>query len=234
MIFQSKHVISKDNIGIEINSVVYYKIVDSYKAVYGVQNLSEAIEMFTQTTLRNVIGSLDLDETLVSRDSINSKLKFILDDAADKWGVRVTRVELQDINPPKDLLDAMEKQMRAERDRRAIILEAEGKKSSAITTAEGERDSKILNARGIAEAIFIEAEAQAKAKIEIAKADAESLRLLQDLVSDEKITKFVLTKDYIKTFLNTISGKNTKTIIVPYEASSLISLLSQLKEAIKN
>ena len=124
--------------------------------------------------------------------------------------------------------------MRAERDRRAIILEAEGKKSSAITTAEGERDSKILNARGIAEAIFIEAEAQAKAKIEIAKADAESLRLLQDLVSDEKITKFVLTKDYIKTFLNTISGKNTKTIIVPYEASSLISLLSQLKEAIKN
>ena len=141
-------VITKDNVVTEINAILYFQIVDPMRAMYEIQNLPDAIEKLTQTSLRNIIGEMDLDETLTSRDTINNKLRIILDEATNKWGVKVNRVELQDINPPRDIRDAMEKQMRAERDRRAAILTAEGQKQSDILTAEGESRAAILRAEG--------------------------------------------------------------------------------------
>ena len=146
--FPRQNVITKDNVGTEINALLYFQIMDSVKALYEIENLPDAIEKLTQTTLRNVIGELDLDECLTSRDTINTKLRIILDEATNKWGVKVNRVELQDINPPRDIRDAMEKQMRAERDRRAKILEAEGLKRAQILEAEGYKESQINQAEG--------------------------------------------------------------------------------------
>jgi regulator of protease activity HflC (stomatin/prohibitin superfamily) len=141
--FPKQNVITKDNVTIEINALLYYQVTDPKRAVYEVANLPQAIEKLTQTTLRNIVGSLDLDETLSSRDQINEKLRLILDDATDKWGVKVNRVELQEVNPPEDIRVAMEKQMRAERDRRATILEAEGMKRAAVLDAEGEKEARV-------------------------------------------------------------------------------------------
>ncbi|RMD99806.1 MAG: paraslipin, partial [Calditrichaeota bacterium] len=146
--FPRQNVITKDNVGIEINALLYFQITDPIKSVYEISNLPDAIEKLTQTTLRNVIGELDLDQTLVSRDTINRKLRNILDEATDKWGVKINRVELQDITPPEDVRTAMEKQMKAERDKRAAILEAEGRKRAAILEAEGTREAAIRKAEG--------------------------------------------------------------------------------------
>src|SRR6202158_4046971 len=157
--FPKQNVITKDNVTMEISALLYYQIIDPKAALYEINDLAEGIEKLTQTTLRNVIGSMDLDETLVSRDAINTRLRVILDDASHKGGVKVNRVELQEVNPPADIRQAMEKQMRAERDRRAVILEAEGMKRAAILTAEGEQEAAVLKANGEAQARIINAQA---------------------------------------------------------------------------
>ena len=217
--FPKQNVITKDNVTIEINALLYFQITDPMKAVYEVRNLPEAIEKLTQTTLRNVIGELDLDETLASRDTINDKLRIILDEATDKWGVKVNRVELQDINPPQDIKDAMEKQMRAERDRRAMILTAEGEKKSAILKAEGAKTAKILQAEGMAEA-----------RLKIAEAEAAAIKKVSTALasSGTKPGDYMIAIKYIDAYKEMIS-KNDKTILLPYEASGVLGSLSAIK-----
>lgn len=217
--FPKQNVITRDNVTIEINALLYYQIIDPKKAVYEVVNLPEAIEKLTQTTLRNVIGSMDLDETLVSRDQVNSKLTHILDDATDKWGVKVNRVELQEVNPPRDIRQAMEKQMRAERDRRAIILEAEGKKRAAILEAEGDRESRVLEAQG-----------QAEARLVVAQAEAKAIEVVQSAVPGADPLPYLLATQYIKVLPSLTEGKESKMIVIPYEAASLVGSLTSIKK----
>ncbi len=241
--FPRQNVITKDNVVTEINALLYFQIMDSKKAVYEIENLPDAIEKLTQTTLRNVIGDMDLDETLTSRDTINTKLRLILDDATNKWGVKVNRVELQDINPPRDIRDAMEKQMRAERDRRAKILEAEGEKASRILEAEGVRESDISRAEGEKQASILSAEGEAIAKIQVAKADAEArilvaqaeaeaIRLITETLKSQNAdpTTYLLAVKYIETLSQMTSGKDNKVIYMPYEATGVISSLGSIKE----
>lgn len=231
--FPKQNVITKDNVNIEINALLYYQITDPRAALYEVVNLPEAIEKLTQTTLRNVIGSMDLDETLVSRDAINDKLQHILDDATNKWGVKVNRVELQEVNPPRDIQIAMEKQMRAERDRRAIILESEGEKQAAILKAEGEQQSAILRARGKADAQLIEAQAEASARLTIAQAESQALEVLQQFAPDKNPMPYLLAREYMKTLPEITKDKNGKMILVPYEATALMGSLTTIKTLFK-
>ncbi len=216
--FPKQNVITKDNVTMEINALLYYQVMDPKKAVYEVVNLPLAIEKLTQTTLRNVIGSMDLDETLVSRDKINEKLTVILDDATDKWGVKVNRVELQEVNPPGDIRHAMEKQMRAERDRRATILEAEGSKRASILEAEGSRESQILEAQG-----------QAEARLTVANAEAAAINVVKKAAPSGDPMAYLISMQYIKTLPSLTEGKDSKLVIVPYEASSLIGSLASMK-----
>ena len=216
--FPKQNVITKDNVTMEINALLYYQITDPKAAIYEVENLPEAIEKLTQTTLRNVIGSMDLDKSLVSRDKVNTKLRLILDEATDKWGVKVNRVELQEVNPPADIRIAMEKQMRAERDRRAIILEAEGQKSAAILQSEGMRESQVLQARGEAESRMIRAEAEAKA-----------IDMMRQAAHGDPLPYLIATQ-YIKTLPEMMQGKDDKLILVPYEAASLTGAIASMKK----
>lgn len=228
--FPKQNVITKDNVTMEISALLYYQITDPKSAIYEIANLPEAIEKLTQTTLRNVIGSMDLDETLVSRDAINERLRLILDDATDKWGVKVNRVELQEVNPPVDIKQAMEKQMRAERDRRAIILEAEGTKRAAILEAEGVRESKILRARGEAESEVLRAEAEAQARLKIANAEAQAIEMVQKAVPQGDPLPYLIALRYINALPEMTKGKDDKLILVPYEASSLVGSLASIKK----
>lgn len=228
--FPKQNVITRDNVTMEINALLYYQITDPKAAVYEVANLSEAIEKLTQTTLRNVIGAMDLDETLVSRDSINTKLRLILDEATDKWGVKINRVELQEVNPPHDIRIAMEKQMRAERDRRAIILESEGKKRAAILEAEGVREADILRADGSAQAMVLDAQGQAEARLKIAQAESEAIVLLQNAIAGKDPLPYMIALQYIKALPEMTKGKDDKMILVPYEASSLVGSLASMKK----
>lgn len=227
--FPKQNVITKDNVTMEISALLYYQITDPKAAVYEVANLPEAIEKLTQTTLRNVIGSMDLDESLVSRDQINERLRIILDEATDKWGVKINRVELQEVNPPADIRQAMEKQMRAERDRRAAILEAEGKKGSAILEAEGIKQSQILTAQGQSEARIIQAEGEAQAKLKVAQAEAKAIEMIKNVVPDGNPTPYLIAMQYIKTLSELAKDKDNKLVIVPYEASALMGSLSVVK-----
>jgi regulator of protease activity HflC (stomatin/prohibitin superfamily) len=228
--FPKQNVITKDNVMMEINALLYYQITDPKAAVYEIANLSEAIEKLTQTTLRNVIGAMDLDESLVSRDAINTKLRLILDEATDKWGVKINRVELQEVNPPRDICIAMEKQMRAERDRRAIILESEGKKSAAILEAEGVRESDILRADGAAQAHILEAQGQAEARLKIAQAESQAIAMVQQAIPHGDPLPYMIAIQYIKALPEMAKGKNDKMILVPYEASSLMGSLTAIKK----
>jgi regulator of protease activity HflC (stomatin/prohibitin superfamily) len=239
--FPKQNVITKDNVTMEINALLYYQITDPKAAIYEVENLSEAIEKLTQTTLRNVIGAMDLDESLVSRDLINERLRLILDEATDKWGVKINRVELQEVNPPHDIRIAMEKQMRAERDRRAIILESEGKKRSAILEAEGLREADILQAEGEARAKIINAEsdaavrltlaeADAQARLKMAQAEAEAIKMLQDIAPEKDAMGYLIAMRYIKSLPEIATGKNDKIVFVPYEASSVLGSLGAAKQ----
>lgn len=232
--FPKQNVITKDNVTMEINALLYYQITDPKAAVYEVNNLPEAIEKLTQTTLRNVIGSMDLDETLVSRDEINEKLRVILDKATDKWGVKVNRVELQEVNPPYEIREAMEKQMRAERDRRALILESEGKKRAAILTAEGEQEAQVLRAKGKAEAEIVNAEGSAQARLKMAEAEAEALTMISNATGKSDPTAYLTALNYIKALPEMTKGHNNKMIVVPYEASSMIGSLASIKELFKS
>lgn len=229
--FPRQNVITKDNVGTEINALLYFQVMDPVKAIYEIENLPNAIEKLTQTTLRNVIGEMDLDDTLSSRDTINSKLRIILDDATNKWGVKVNRVELQDINPPRDIRDAMEKQMRAERDRRAKILEAEGLKKAQILEAEGFRESEINRAEGEKRAAILSAEGEAEARIKVAKAEAEAINKIKEAVASagDPIQYMVAIK-YIETLDNMVKGEDTKTVYMPYEATGVLSSIGGIKE----
>ena len=230
--FPRQSVITKDNVNLEIDALLYFQIMDPARAVYEVANLPMAIEKLTQTTLRNVIGELDLDECLTSRDTINSKLRTILDEATDKWGVKVNRVELQDITPPPEIQAAMEKQMRAERDRRAAILEAEGAKTSAILKAEGDRESEINRAEGLKQAAILRAQGEAEARIKVASAEAEAIREVTQAVqaADADPTTYLIAIRYIDTLKEMVSGKDNKTVYLPYEASGVLSSLGGIKD----
>jgi len=228
--FPKQNVITKDNVTMEINALLYYQITDPKAAVYEVTNLPQAIEKLTHTTLRNVIGSLDLDESLVSRDRINVRLREILDEATDKWGVKVNRVELQEVNPPADIRQAMEKQMRAERDRRAVILEAEGSKRSAILEAEGVKESKVLRAQGDAESKIERARGDALARLAMTDAEAKAINMIQDAVPKGDPLPYMIAMQYIKALPKMMEDKDGKMIVVPYEASSLVGSLASVKK----
>ncbi|MDR2813911.1 MAG: SPFH/Band 7/PHB domain protein [Prevotellaceae bacterium] len=234
--FPKQNVITRDNVSTEINALLYFQITDPVKALYEIENLPMAIEKLTQTTLRNVIGELDLDETLTSRDTINSKLRLILDDATNKWGVKVNRVELQDINPPKDIRDAMEKQMRAERDRRAKILEAEGLKQSQILEAEGYKISEINRAEGNKTAQILNAEGEAAACVKVAEAEAEAIRKISEAVAAKSGNpmSYLIAMRYLETLKEMTSGEDNKTVYLPYEATGILSSIGGIKDILKS
>ena len=222
--FPRQNVITSDNVSIEIDALLYFQVTDPIKSVYEINNLPNAIEKLTQTTLRNVIGELELDKTLTSRDTINNKLRMILDEATDKWGVKVNRVELQDINPPKEIKVAMEKQMRAERDRRAKILEAEGDKRAKVLVAEGEKEARIAIAEGEAKARFLVAEAEAKAIHEISSS-------VKSTGTDP--AQYLIALKYISAFAEVIKN-NDKTVVVPYESSAMLGSVKMIENIFKS
>ena len=229
--FPRQTVITKDNVSISINALLYFQIVDAKSAVYEIQNLPDAIEKLTQTTLRNLVGQLDLDETLVSRDKINNELRAILDEATNKWGVKVNRVELQDIIPPSDIQSAMEKQMKAERDRRAAILEAEGLKKSAILKAEGQKEAAINQAEGEKQAAILKAEGIAQARVIEADAEKEAIgRIITALADKGKPDQYLVAMKYLETMQAITSGENNKIVYMPYEATGILSSVDGIKE----
>lgn len=222
--FAPQPVITKDNVTMQIDTVVYFQITDPKLYTYGVVGPITAIENLTATTLRNIIGDLELDETLTSRDIINTKMRAILDEATDPWGIKVGRVEVKNIIPPRDIQEAMEKQMRAERERRESILRAEGEKRSAILTAEGEKESTILKATAKKEAMIAEAEGKAQAMERIYEAQARGIQMIKD--ADP--SKEYLTLQSLETYAKVADGKATK-IVVPNELGNMASLLSSTK-----
>ena len=229
--FPRQNVITKDNASISINALLYFQIVDPKSAVYEIQNLPEAIEKLTQTNLRNLVGQLDLDESLVSRDKINHELRAILDDATNKWGVKVNRVELQDIIPPTDIQTAMEKQMKAERDRRAAILEAEGLKKSAVLKAEGEKEAAINRAEGEKQANILKAEGIAQARILEADGEKEAIgRIINALADKGQPDKYLIAMKYLETMKSITSGQNNKVVYMPYEATGILSSVDGIKQ----
>ncbi len=232
--YPRQNVITKDNVNISIDALLYFQIMDPKSAIYEVADFPNAIEKLTQTTLRNVIGELELDETLSSRDTINSKLTKILDEATDKWGVKVNRVELKDIDPPSEIRETMEKQMRAERDKRALILRAEGEKTSNILQAEGIKEAKINQAKGDKAAVVLRAEGDAEAKIARAKAEKESIELVKNAFGDPAAAaNYLCTMRYIETLNYMVSGKDNKVIYMPYEATGILSSLGGIKDMLE-
>ena len=222
-------VITKDNVTMQIDTVIYYQITDPKLYAYGVEHPMMAMETLTATTLRNIIGDLDLDETLTSRDVINTKMRAILDEATDPWGIKVNRVELKNILPPQDIQASMEKQMKAERDRRQAILQAEGTKRSAILVAEGEKESAILRADAAKQAAILKAEGDAQAILEVQKAMAESLRILNDAAPNDQVIKLKA----IEAMQKIADGKATK-IIIPSELQGLAGMATGLVESLKD
>ncbi len=227
--FEPQPVITKDNVTMQIDTVVYYQIMNPKLYAYGVERPMMAIENLTATTLRNIIGDLELDETLTSRDTINTRMRSILDEATDPWGIKVNRVELKNIMPPAAIRDAMERQMKAERERRESILKAEGEKKSAILIAEGEKESAILRAEAKREAEIREAEGKAQAIISVQKAVAEGIKLIND--ADPK--NGYLTIKSLESLNALADGKATK-IVVPSDIQGLAGLATSLKEVIKS
>ena len=233
--FPKQSVITKDNVVTQINALLYFQIMDPMKAVYEIENLPNAIEKLTQTTLRNVVGGMELDQSLTSRDLINSKLRAVLDEATNKWGVKVTRVELQDITPPDSVRDAMEQQMQAERKRRAQILLAEGEKQSAILQSEGEKQSAINKAEAAKQSQILRAQGEAEAKVLQANAEATAISKVAEAVQNTKTdpATYLLATKYIQTLKEMVSGKDGKTVYIPYEASNLLGSIGSIKDLFK-
>lgn len=227
--FPPQPVITKDNVTMQIDTVVYYQITDPKLFAYGVERPMMAIENLTATTLRNIIGDLELDETLTSRDTVNTKMRAILDEATDPWGIKINRVELKNIMPPKEIQDAMERQMKAERERRESILKAEGEKKSAILLAEGEKESAILRAEAKKQAAIREAEGQAEAIITVRTAVAEGIKKINEASPSDAY----LAIKSLESFEKAADSKATK-IIIPSEIQSLAGLTTSIKEIIKN
>ena len=227
--FAPQPVITKDNVTMQIDTVVYFQITDPKLYTYGIENPVNAIENLTATTLRNIIGDLELDQTLTSRDVINSKMRSILDEATDPWGIKVNRVEVKNILPPRDIQEAMEKQMRAERERREAILRAEGEKKSSILIAEGEKQSAILRAEANKESQIRVAEGEAEAILKINKAEAESIKMIKEAGADQS----VLTLRSFEALTKVANGNATK-LIVPSDLQNLATLGTTLKEMFKD
>ena len=226
--FAPQPVITKDNVTMQIDTVIYFQITDPKLYTYGVEHPMSAIENLTATTLRNIIGDLELDQTLTSRDHINTKMRSLLDEATDPWGIKVNRVELKNILPPKDIQNAMEKQMRAERERREQILQAEGQKQSQILVAEGEKESRILRADGEKQARIMEAEAEAAAILKVNEAMADALKLLNDANPADGVIKIKA----LEAFQAAANGRATK-IIIPSEIQGLAGLAEGIFETVK-
>jgi regulator of protease activity HflC (stomatin/prohibitin superfamily) len=214
--FPKQNVITKDNVMTEINALLYFQVM----------------EKLTQTTLRNVIGEMDLDECLTSRDTINGKLRTILDEASHKWGVKVNRVELQDINPPRDIREAMEKQMRAERDKRAQIIDAEGSKRAAVLQAEGIQQAQITTAEGQKQGQILEAEGDAQSRIRRAQGEAEAIRLVTEAIKGANAdpANYLIAMKYLETLESMTSGQNNKVVYMPYEATAILSSVGGIKD----
>jgi len=237
--FDPQPVITKDNVTMQIDTVVFFQVTDPKLYTYGVINPISAIENLSATTLRNIIGDLDLDETLTSRDIINAKMRSILDEATDAWGIKVNRVEVKNILPPKDIRDAMERQMRAERERREKILLAEGQKRSAILVAEGDKESVILNAEAQKQSAIRHAEGEAQAILEVKKAEAEGIKLIREaeaagleMLKNAKVDQAVLTLKSYEALAKVADGQSTK-IIVPSDLQNVASLATAVAEIVK-
>ena len=234
--FKPQPVITKDNVTMQIDSVVFYQVTDAKLFTYGVNNPMSAIENLTATTLRNIVGELDLDETLTSRDTVNTKITAILDQATDKWGIKVNRVELKNILPPRDIQDSMERQMKAERERREVMLRAEGEKKSQILVAEGEKQSQILKAEAVKEATILQADAVREKKIREAEGEAQAIRMVQEAYADAlKIlsaanpSEQVLALKSLEALQKVADGRSTK-IIIPSNIQGLAGLTTSVKE----
>jgi regulator of protease activity HflC (stomatin/prohibitin superfamily) len=231
--FQPQPVITQDNVTISIDTVFYFTITDPFRATYEVAHLLVAVEQLTVTTLRNVIGSLSLEETLTSRDKINADLRIVLDEATERWGIRVNRIELKSIDPPSSIQEAMEKQMRAERDRRAAILTAEGQKQAQILTAEGHKSSQILTAEGDRQGAVLRADGEREATILIAQGQAEATRQTFQAVHDGRPTADLLTYRYIEALPKLADGKGMTLMLVPAEAVGAMGTLAALGGALR-
>ncbi len=237
--FEPQPVITKDNVTMQIDTIVFFQVTDPKLFAYGVENPVAAIENLSATTLRNIIGELDLDETLTSRDIINTKMRAILDEATDPWGIKVNRVEVKNILPPKDIRDAMERQMRAERERREKILLAEGEKKSQILLAEGEKESRILRADAEKEAMILKAKGEAESILTVKEAEAEGIKLIREAeaaglksLNDANVSKEVLTLKSYEAVKDMANGQATK-IIVPSDLQNVATLATTVSELVK-
>ena len=223
-------VISRDNVTMAVDAVIYYLIVDPVRATYEVQSLAWGIEQLTLSALRNVIGSMDLDHTLTSRDTINTQLRSALDASTQQWGVKVLRVELKNINPPNDIKLTMEKQMTAERTRRAVVTTAEGEKSAAILKAEGDKQSRIVSAEGAKEAAVLAAEGQATARLKVAQAEAAAFQVVSQAIGAVgNPAQYLIAQKYLESLIQ-IASNADKTVFLPYEASGALGALGGMKE----
>lgn len=225
-------VITRDNVTIMVDSIIYWQITDPIKAIYEINDLVGGLIQLTITAMRNVIGALDLDHALTSRDTINTNLRVILDDATHKWGVKVTRVELRNINPPEDVRITMEKQMTAERNRRALVLQAEGERQAAVTRAEGEKQAAVTRAEGEKQAAILQAEGAATARLTAASAEAESLRRLADSItgSQGNPAQYLIMMKYIESLQQMSRSPNAKVIFMPVETSGVLASIGAFKE----
>ena len=223
-------VITRDNVTMEVDAVIYYLVADPVRATYEVQNLKWGLEQLTLSALRNVIGQLDLDHTLSSRDTTNSQLRAALDSATQQWGVKVMRIELKNITPPEEIRLTMEKQMTAERTRRAVVTTAEGEKSSAILRAEGQKQAQIVNAEGEREAAILKADGEAQARLRVAQAEAQAIQVIaQAMGASGNPAQYLIAQRYMET-LGTIATDANKLVFMPYEASGVMASLGGLRE----
>jgi regulator of protease activity HflC (stomatin/prohibitin superfamily) len=229
--FEKVPVITHDNVGMEVGSVIYYQVINPVKALYEIESLSLAIEQLTMTNLRNVMGGLSLDETLTSRETVNTKLRVVMDEATEKWGVKVTRVELREIEPPASIKTAMALQMTAERERRAEVTKAEGDKSAAILKAEGEKLSAVLRAEGERDAAIARAEGEKRARILAAEATAEATRLVYEAIHQGKPTPDLIAIKYLETLQALAQGTSNK-VFIPYQSMDVLGALGAVKEAL--
>src|SRR6478752_4206604 len=227
--FPSQPVITKDNVTIDIDAVIYYRVADPQKATYAVQNLPYALETLTRTTLRNIVGEMELDQTLGSRDMINKRMREVIEDASVGWGVDVTRVELQAIEPPRDIQQSMELVMRAERERRAAVTNAEAGKRAAILEAEGQREAQVRKAEGEKEAAILRAQGMAEARLALANAEAEAIRKVAESLPDGQAAMYLLGLKYLEALPAITQGKGT-TIFLPVEATGVMGALGGMKE----
>jgi regulator of protease activity HflC (stomatin/prohibitin superfamily) len=231
---EPQNVITRDNVTMEVDAVIYFAVMDPVRAVYEVQNLRWGIEQLTLSALRNVIGAMDLDHTLSSRDTINGQLRTALDAATQQWGIKVMRIELKNITPPEEIRLTMEKQMTAERTRRAVVTTAEGEKSSAILRAEGQKQSQIVSAEGSKQAAILAAEGQAEARLRVAQAEAQAIEMItKSLGTTGSPAQYLIAKSYLESLGQIASGAD-KLVFLPYEAAGVMSSIGGLKELLKS